>query len=329
MKQLPEGHGLGHAREGPQWIERVPPERHLSWAGFVLVLGVAAYALFLPRSPDWVAAVEALLLLASLAVVFLSPVRVGPALSLGAVALFIVLLAAGGRFGDGLQPSEIGVAFALLAAMLGASYMRLGIRRRDSELEVAAAAIAELTQRDRITELLSGGHEVTWLESELARARRHHHKLSLVLIEPDRLDELEPLGEEAVVEVLEAVAEVIGSELRATDIALRRGAATFSLIFPETSSEGARVAAERVRLFVPARMGELSPGEGMATVSAGVAAFPFDAATNQDLIRVAERALARARELGGNRTVCASIEGHVPPGWTLAGSPPGDGRPPG
>jgi diguanylate cyclase (GGDEF)-like protein len=157
---------------------------------------------------------------------------------------------------------------------------------------------------------------LTWLESELARARRHHHELSLVLVKPDRFEDFAAQGSDVALEVLEAAAEVIGHELRATDIALRQSQDVFAVVLPETPAVGARVAAERVRLFLPGRLS----GIGRLTVSNGVATFPNDATTNSDLIAVAERALGRAIELGGNRTVCASVDDEAPPGWTLAGA---------
>jgi diguanylate cyclase (GGDEF)-like protein len=274
-------------------------------------------AYLLGRRGGTLAAVEALVAVLAVGVALLSPVRIGSPLALGLLATFAVLELADGRLADGLDASELLLAFALAGAVLAASYVRLGIRRRDAELELAADAIAELTRRDRITEQLSGGRELTWLETELARARRHHHQLALVLVRPDRFDELSELADNAALEVLEACAEVIGHELRTTDYAFRHRAATFALILPETATEGARVAAERIRLFLPLRTGDVDGR--LLTVSIGVATFPDDATTNEELVRVAERALHRAEERGGNRTVCASADA-VPPGWTLSGA---------
>src|SRR5919201_3079165 len=298
------------------WLQRVPSVALVSLAAVGLGTFTAFFAVVAGRHQGWVGPVDALLASVALAVVFLSPIRVGPVLSLAAVAAFFGLEAGSGRLSQSSIAAEVGLAFLLVAALLTASYVRLGIRRRDTELVIARDAITELTKRDRITRLLSGGHELTWLESELARARRHHHELSLVLVAPDRFDEFAQQGSDVALEVLEAAAEVIGNELRATDVALRHQQAVFSVILPQTSAAGARVAAERVRLFLPGRLS----GIGGLTVSNGIATFPHDASTNSELIAVAERALARAVELGGNRTVCASVEDEAPPGWTLAGA---------
>jgi diguanylate cyclase (GGDEF)-like protein len=217
-----------------------------------------------------------------------------------------------------VEATDIVLAFALTGALLSASSLRLGIRRRDVELSVAADTIQELTRRDRITEKLNGGREATWLEAEIARARRHHRQLSLLLMRPDRFEEIRAeTGDDVSQELLVAVADVVGAELRATDFALRHGAYGFSLVLPETAPEGARALAERIRLLVPVR---LAAASRPVTVSSGIASFPADATSNEELVATADRALEHAVALGGNRTILASLDSGGPRGWTLAGT---------
>ena len=54
------------------------------------------------------------------------------------------------------------------------------------------------------------------------------------------------------------------------------------------------------------------------SVSIGVATYPADGADEVELDAAAERALARAAELGGNRTVLYSVPAGAPPGWGLS-----------
>lgn len=268
----------------------------------------------------WAGWAEAGLAVAALAALFLAPVRLASWVSIGAVALFCLVELLAGRYADGFGGAEVGRPLALAGIMLAASIVRLGIRRRDTELEAAAGAIEELTRQDRVVELLSGGSEPTWLEAELARSQRHHHHLALVLLRPDHFEEMARQTPEGGQEVLEAVAEVVGSELRQIDVALRHAPSTFALILPETPVEGARVAAERIRLLLPLRLRSVAGRE--ITLSLGVAAFPDDASDHDALVAAATTALERAAELGGNRTVCASAPATAPPGWTLRGARP-------
>jgi len=303
--------------DGVAWLRRVPSSSSVALAAAATGAALLVAAYLLGRRNSGIAAAEALVLGVAVAACLLSPARVGSSIALGLLGVVGVLEIADGRLDQGFGLEELVLALALVTAVLTASYVRLGVQRRDAELTLAAEAITELTRRDRITEHLSGGRELSWLETELERARRHHHRLSLLLVQPDGFEELSELGGNVATEVLECVAEVIGHELRATDYAFRHQASTFSLIFPETTSEGARVAAERIRLSLPLRAQGV--GDRPLTVSIGIASFPDDATTNEELVRVAERALERAEVRGGNRTVCASVES-APPGWTLSGA---------
>jgi diguanylate cyclase (GGDEF)-like protein len=300
------------------WLERMPHPRVVSLAGAGLVLFTVLFAFLAARRSPTAGALEAVALCGALAIILAFPARLGSRLSIVAAATFFAIEAAARGLGKAVDGVDIALAFSLTAALLSASSLRLGIRRRDVELAVAADTINELTRHDRISEKLAGGREPTWLEAELARARRHHHQLSLVLLEPDRFVELrERVGADLAQELLVAVAEIVGAELRATDLPLRHGSHGFSLVLPETAPEGARVLAERIRLLVPERIG--LPDWPAVTVSAGIASFPADATTNEDLVLIAERALERAMEVGGNRTILASLARGGPRGWTLAG----------
>ena len=303
-------------RDTTLWLEGVPNARAatVAAAGATIALGVFAYTA--ARTSGGAAPLEAAIACVAVAIVLVVPLRLGSPLAVAAAVAFFAVDAAAGRLGGGVTARTVLLAFSLLATLACASLVRLAIRRRDVELALARDAIGELTRRDRITEQLSGGREPTWLDAELARARRYHHQLALVLVQPDGIDDTASADTVLAEAALESVAQVIGGEFRATDVALRYGSGTFSLILPETTVDGARLAAERLRLMIAARVAA-EPGRPL-TVSTGIASFPRDATTNDELVAVAGRALERARTLGGNRTVCASADGDVPPGWTLA-----------
>lgn len=299
------------------WIERVPRLATVAVAAAAVVAAAVAFAAIAASGDGWGRWAEPLLAAVALVTVLVSPIRLGPVLALATVGLYFVLDLASRGFDERLSAQEVVAAFLLLGALLAASYVRLGIRQRETELAIARDAIAELTRSDPLTMLLSGRRPLTWLEAEIGRARRHHRDLTLTLVRPDAVERLDvSAGDDLRGELLQATAEVIGNELRTTDVAVRYDDVTFALIFPETTTEGARVAAERIRLLLPHRFA----ADPAVTVSCGIAAFPRDAATESELVHVAERVLERAVELGGNRTLCASVEPGAPIGWTLAGA---------
>jgi diguanylate cyclase (GGDEF)-like protein len=102
--------------------------------------------------------------------------------------------------------------------------------------------------------------------------------------------------------VLRGVAEVLTRELRDYDTAARFGGEEFTILLPETDREGARAIAERIRAGVEAQEISLAPRPGTvrATISLGVATFPHDGASVDDLLGAADTALYRAKLAGRN-----------------------------
>jgi diguanylate cyclase (GGDEF)-like protein len=186
---------------------------------------------------------------------------------------------------------------------------------------VEQQALRDELERIRATEVLEeklgGARRASALEYELERSRRHNHEVSLLLVRPDAFDELQlRFGEAAATDTLSAVAEAIGVNLRATDVPLRLGTFDFGVILPETPPETARVVGERIRLAVGGQRLAAGGGEEVEiSVAIGVATFPNDATSNDELVAAAQRALSSAAERGGNRTVLTSTPRDAPPGW--------------
>ena len=106
--------------------------------------------------------------------------------------------------------------------------------------------------------------------------------------------------------------------MRAIDIVERIGPSRFRVALPETGPEGGRIVAERIRLRIDATRPELEPGRVVGvSVSIGISTYPADGTDTVELEAAAERALARAQELGGNRTVLFSVPAGAPRGWGL------------
>ena len=157
------------------------------------------------------------------------------------------------------------------------------------------------------------------LEYEVLRALRHNHPLSMLVAKPDEIERYARRGGQALAQLLEAVGRAIAQSLRATDIASRQGEHEFWVVLPETSSVSARVVAERIRLGVGGRETEIAPAELVGlSLSIGIAAFPDDALSGDAIVLAAQRALARAVQLGGNRTVMHSVPTGAPSGWGIA-----------
>jgi diguanylate cyclase (GGDEF)-like protein len=107
-------------------------------------------------------------------------------------------------------------------------------------------------------------------------------------------------------EVLAAVGDVLASEVRSSDFVGRYGGEEFVAILPSTNRAAGAEIAEKLRVAVSnIRIPAL---EDPITASFGVASVPEDAGDADTLMRIADRALYKAKENGRNRVeVAASI----------------------
>lgn len=137
------------------------------------------------------------------------------------------------------------------------------------------------------------------LSLELARAQRHNHPLSLLIIDLDFLKEVnDRFGHPSGDMVIRLIAETIRASMREIDFAARYGGEEFTVILPETSLTGAVQVANRIREGIAA---EHFPGIGTVTASIGVSNYPINALSKEDLVRVADQALYVAKNGGRDR----------------------------
>jgi two-component system, cell cycle response regulator len=138
------------------------------------------------------------------------------------------------------------------------------------------------------------------LAREASRATRTGDPLGLVMLDIDHFKRLnDTLGHQAGDEALRSVARALAGEVRLSDTVARYGGEEFVVLLPGLDGDEALVTAERLRAAVAAA----HPG---VTVSAGVAAAPYDAADPRSLVEAADRALYASKRCGRDRATRAS-----------------------
>jgi diguanylate cyclase (GGDEF)-like protein len=218
----------------------------------------------------------------------------------------------------GANQSVVAVPMRVKNSVLGLIYLRLNqnwlkISEGDDRFFRVMSATAanalrnaemfeEMEHRAR-TDFLTGlpnhrSFQAT-LSTELGRAQRHNHPLSLLIIDLDFLKEVnDKFGHPAGDMVIRAIAETICKGCREFDVAARYGGEEFTVILPETPLEDASLVAERIREMIA----EYNfPGVGTITASIGVSNFPVNALGKEDLIRVADQALYVAKNNGRDK----------------------------
>lgn len=165
---------------------------------------------------------------------------------------------------------------------------------------------------DPLTRLFTRGHFERTLQEQERRFESGRTPYSLVMVDLDRFKEInDQHGHLQGDAVLRDVAELLVGVVRGDDLCFRYGGDEIAIVLPDTDADGAQVAADKVRRA----LGERRLDEGLrVAASLGVASCPAHATTSADLVRKADQALYRAKELGRNRLEVWSPElGSVAP----------------
>jgi diguanylate cyclase (GGDEF)-like protein len=176
----------------------------------------------------------------------------------------------------------------------------------------------ENTERESLSDPLTGLANRRFFQEillrELRRAQRSNQPLSLIIADIDHFKGVnDTYGHNVGDEVLEQVGSIMLSSVRATDFVIRYGGEEFVVLMPETRLADALQVANKLRKTIGDTILESTSRPGMTlkvTISGGVAAFPGDGQTGEQLILRADRALYWAKEHGRNQiSTMADVEG--------------------
>jgi diguanylate cyclase (GGDEF)-like protein len=176
----------------------------------------------------------------------------------------------------------------------------------NEELRRANLRLREMSLTDGLTEVGNRRNFELRIREELNRSTRFGHAFSLLLLDIDAFklynDEFGHLQGDAALRALGALMRSISRE---GDVPCRIGGEEFAFILPETSKGDAMALAERIRRGAEA--GIMAPdGSRALTVSIGLAAFPDDGKSQEDLLRAADEALYDSKRGGRNRVTAFS-----------------------
>ena len=182
--------------------------------------------------------------------------------------------------------------------------VHLKVKYLRDELKAANARLQALSTTDALTGASTRAHFLEQLETELGRGRRHNTQAAVLLLDVDHLKAVNETHGQAVGDrALTEVYEVLRASLRRHDAVARYGDATFAALLPQTGRAEAAAAAEKLRAAVSQH--DFAEAESVPlTMSVGVATFPDAGIDDGDtLLRRAEDALLRAKEMGRDRVV--------------------------
>jgi diguanylate cyclase (GGDEF)-like protein len=165
----------------------------------------------------------------------------------------------------------------------------------------------DLAAIDELTGLSNRRQFQFSLDREIQRARRYDRPLTLAMFDVDHFKKYnDACGHPAGDRALATIGEILRNALREVDLVARYGGEEFAVILPETHARPGGVSPfpflERLRRRVETAVfpGEDKLPSGKLTLSGGIACFPDDAESGEDLVREADRALYVSKARGRN-----------------------------
>ena len=231
------------------------------------------------------------------------------------------LLAAVTRFGAGdaaaraeiEHKDEVGAlatAFNEMAARIAkhTSELEQRVAERTAELQDAYERLKGVAVTDPLTGCFNRRYLDEHLTEELARAKRYHSDLSVMMCDIDFFKRVnDSYGHPAGDKVLAEVAALLRSGSRQQiDWVVRYGGEEFLLVLPESPREKALALAERLRVAIQTAAFDYEGTPMKVTASFGLSTLrPDGDASAASLVACADEALYQAKQGGRNRVVAA------------------------
>jgi two-component system cell cycle response regulator len=159
---------------------------------------------------------------------------------------------------------------------------------------------------DSLTGLYNHGYFKNFLHMEIKRSQRQSYPVCLLMVDIDDFKRCnDTLGHSVGDKILKKVGSIIKGEVREVDLTARYGGDEFTVVLPYSDKSGAVKVTTRIQKSIAAaRIAGENPGmKSAVTVSIGIAEYPTDAVSLEDLIRKADKMLYEAKKQGKNQ-VC-------------------------
>lgn len=186
--------------------------------------------------------------------------------------------------------------------------VEMELRQANARLHQQLFAIEKLQNQlreqaiqDGLTNLFNRRYLEQTLPRELAQAVRDNQVVAVILLDIDYFKRInDTYGHKAGDRVLQAFANVLRQSTRVGDIACRYGGEEFALVLPGMELDAAYQRTEQIRRSFENLRVSCSGMDIQSTVSGGIAIFPRDGTTSDDLLNHADQALYAAKAAGRN-----------------------------
>jgi diguanylate cyclase (GGDEF)-like protein len=174
----------------------------------------------------------------------------------------------------------------------------LDVQQYAEEKELMVQELRRLANTDGLTSIYNRSKIEQILTIEVLRSRRYKHPLSIIIADIDHFKNVnDTYGHSVGDVVLAGIASLMKQHVREVDTIGRWGGEEFLIVCPETTADGARKLAEKLRKKIERHHFK---DIGIKTVSMGVAQIEEDD-WDEDMIKRADKNLYKAKRGGRNR----------------------------
>ncbi|MBQ8459986.1 diguanylate cyclase [bacterium] len=207
------------------------------------------------------------------------------------------------------QKKEFGwfCVFSAREELASAEMDFLSLFAKQIEMAITIADLFQAVREQAVTDALTGLYNRRYfeeaLEKEVQRTKRQQQPFSIIGIDLDFLKKInDTYGHTFGDLAIKTIAEVLKSNARSVDVPARIGGEEFNVLLPGINSEGAMVAAERIRKSIESVEIDTI---GHITGSLGVATY-FEHTDNvEELLELTDQAMYASKRNGRNRVTLA------------------------
>lgn len=183
----------------------------------------------------------------------------------------------------------------------------LGLFAKQIEMAITIADLFQAVREQAVTDALTGLYNRRYfeeaLEKEVQRAKRQKQPFSIIGIDLDYLKKInDTYGHTFGDLAIKTIADVLKSNARSVDVPARIGGEEFNVLLPGINSEGAMIAAERIRKSIESVEIDTI---GHITGSLGVATYFEHSEDVEELLELTDQAMYTSKRNGRNRVTVA------------------------
>lgn len=159
--------------------------------------------------------------------------------------------------------------------------------------------------KDNTTDLYTSYYFKERLADEFARSQRYNYPTGLIVVSLDNFETIREKYNSVVVNAaLKEVGDLLIAHSRSTDVIGRLGNNEFIILLIQTDKNEAILIAERLRMAIGVRIFGKSLGERISVqASIGLTVYDNTLSNSDEFLKKGEKALALAKQKGGNTTV--------------------------